>query len=206
MMQRTLGLETTAAVCVTRQSFSCKRCGEWFYATADPKGVTAAPCPVCGGRIVHRGWVRTDGTAVHTEQRLACNGVCQTAAGDSCDCQCGGKNHGVIRNVTITVADGKTSLSLDHPEQLAHLAAKRLPDIELAEKLAEELAARADEVFGDVLPAYRAGGWLPRPQWDRVQEWSEIRRRIRHAQKLRTPSGRLRSLGAISDELYRLAA
>jgi len=42
-----------------------------------------------------------------TEQRAPCDGRCTQAHGPTCDCQCGGVNHGTGRTVATVVAEGK---------------------------------------------------------------------------------------------------
>ena len=173
--------ETPAPVTVKKTAVSCQRCGERFFTVqAIPTGVA---CPICAGKIITRGTVRGDGFAEHHEQRMACNAICQGAKGQHCDCACLGANHGAYRTVTVTVVDGKVSLSLDHPERLGNLAARR-----------------------HVLSAYRRGEWLPAGSFGRVRIWQEWRTEVRRVMKLRTPSGRLRGLHKVADELAEAAA
>ena len=59
----------------------------------------------CGGKLSFMGMVY--GAAFgHTEERCACDERCTNAQGPSCDCKCGGENHGTGRVIETVVIDG----------------------------------------------------------------------------------------------------
>lgn len=60
----------------------------------------------CNGSVEFMGVVQGD-KYVKTENRSPCDGRCTHAHGPSCDCECGGANHGTGRLVQVTVAEGK---------------------------------------------------------------------------------------------------
>lgn len=53
-----------------------------------------AECGACGGDVEYLGPVNKHYLIFQTEIRCACDGRCTGAIGPSCDCQCGGENHG----------------------------------------------------------------------------------------------------------------
>ena len=60
----------------------------------------------CGGAVFYMGQVHGD-RFVKIEDRPACDGRCTHACGPSCDCACGGANHGTGKVVQTIVAEGK---------------------------------------------------------------------------------------------------
>jgi hypothetical protein len=67
----------------------------------DARGFTRyGLCSACDGRIEYMGHVTRD-RLVRTSEACACDGRCTNATGPSCDCQCGGENHGSGRTVTV---------------------------------------------------------------------------------------------------------
>lgn len=63
-------------------------------------------CDLCEGRVEIMGEVQ--GAAIgHTVTCAACDGRCTHAKGPSCDCPCGGANHGTGATVERFVAEGK---------------------------------------------------------------------------------------------------
>lgn len=189
------------ALLANRLAVSCDRCGQWFY-TDTPLAITA-PCPVCDGPLASRGRVRADLTAHHDEERMACNDICQGAKGVSCNCQCGGKNHGHYFTVTVTVEDGKVSMSLDDPTRLEAVRDKNLPLIERSEVLRDEVVALLEVKYADVLVEYRKGGWMPEWIYGPVREWREYRKAVAVAMKYKQPSARVRKLEAMKMEVSR---
>jgi len=63
----------------------------------------------CGGAVFYMGQVH--GTKyVRVEDRPACDGRCTHACGPSCDCACGGANHGTGKVIQTVVAEGKVKV------------------------------------------------------------------------------------------------
>lgn len=60
----------------------------------------------CGGDITFMGQVHGD-KFVKTENRPPCDGRCTHACGPTCDCACGGANHGTGKLVSVVVHEGK---------------------------------------------------------------------------------------------------
>lgn len=186
---------------MTRAGCSCERCGEWFFIEEPLPHGTA--CPICEGKLRNRGPVKRDGRVWASGQVSVCDGRCTSAQGVRCDCQCGGRNHGSGRTVTISWVESARRLNMADTEALARLAAERLPLIRQAETLAGELVDRLEAIFGAELADYRAGRWVTR--FDRIRAWQDYRAAIRHAQGLKTPKGRLNALRRINGEIDRLA-
>ena len=69
----------------------------------------------CGGQVFYMGQVHGD-QYVKMEDRSACDGRCTDACGPSCDCKCGGANHGTGKMVQTVVANGKIKV-VDLSEQ-----------------------------------------------------------------------------------------
>lgn len=60
----------------------------------------------CDGIVTFMGEVKGD-KYVQTGNRPACDGRCTHACGPSCDCACGGVNHGTGRIVQTIIKEGK---------------------------------------------------------------------------------------------------
>lgn len=61
----------------------------------------------CNGKLEHLGRVtRAHRGLVLDSERCACDGRCTNAPGPSCDCRCGGANHGTGRVVAVEVDAG----------------------------------------------------------------------------------------------------
>lgn len=61
----------------------------------------------CNGSVKLMGEVHGN-KFIKTEDRPACDGRCTHACGPSCDCACGGANHGTGKVVQVVVAEGLT--------------------------------------------------------------------------------------------------
>ena len=189
----------------TRQGYSCQRCAEWFYCAdtlpvvhVDYLGAVAdAPCPICGGQLLHRGRVHRDNRVLRDYEDTPCNDQCTSARGVVCDCRCHGTNHGSSRTVTRTVVEGSARLDLADVDRLARMAAKRLPEIEAAEALQAVVIAEIDELFAHAIAARRTGAWLPRTVWQQSETVYALHAQIRRASNLKTPRGRIRALEAV---------
>lgn len=59
-------------------------------------------CGICGGLFENMGRVSLDKKKLMKEETLcACDGRCTNACGPSCDCQCGGVNHGTGKVIIV---------------------------------------------------------------------------------------------------------
>lgn len=90
-MSAQLGLFELPAALAPVALFRCKRCD--FTAAREHEGHGPVPrpwraCPHCGGPVTG-GLV--DGAY---SDGIRCDASCQYARGPSCDCSCGGANHG----------------------------------------------------------------------------------------------------------------
>lgn len=83
-------------------------------AAADAKLDTAVRC-MCDGKLELLGRVSPARRGlVRDSERCACDARCTNAPGPSCDCRCGGENHGTGRVVPILVdAGGVPRLRVD---------------------------------------------------------------------------------------------
>lgn len=63
----------------------------------------------CDGPVILMGIVHGDKFIQHGN-RPACDGRCTHAHGPSCDCACGGANHGTGRTVSVVVSEGKVKV------------------------------------------------------------------------------------------------
>jgi hypothetical protein len=77
---------------------------EQIEPTRDARGYPHwAECAGCGGSIEYLGPVNKHHQIFHTELQTPCDGRCTGAIGPSCDCQCGGENHGTGALVEVVV-------------------------------------------------------------------------------------------------------
>lgn len=81
---------------IEKAEYSCREIDRW----ETPEGKKIV-CP-CGGSIHYMGPVTRHPVYDYTE-RSACDGRCTEAKGNSCDCICGGVNHGSGRTVTVAI-------------------------------------------------------------------------------------------------------
>lgn len=100
-------------------------------------------CGVCGGKLECMG--RVHGASLVTEaERCPCDERCTAAQGPSCECKCGGVNHGTNMLVTVFVnVRGIPTLTPATPEA-----------VEAARKRAEELRAAVEAATLAVNEAY----------------------------------------------------
>lgn len=96
---------------IEKAIFNCDR--DWSKNEYD-RWETAEGLPIvcpCGGEVVYIGPV-TKHHVHDTEEVSACDGRCTEAKGNSCNCVCGGENHGTGKYVTISVRQ-----DIDAPKQ-----------------------------------------------------------------------------------------
>ena len=63
----------------------------------------------CNGPVILMGIVHGD-KFIQQGNRPACDGRCTHAHGPSCDCACGGVNHGSGRTVSVVINEGKVQV------------------------------------------------------------------------------------------------
>ncbi len=161
---------------------------------APPRGTK---CTVCEGDIDYMGRVH-ESRLVKTEERCPCDARCTSAGGPTCDCACGGKNHGSNMLVTVTIdAGGIPRITPLKPEKARAIFAEFT-----AAKA--ETQARLEAVFPE-FKAQRAGERLD--GWARTQaiRGSRYEYAIRRAAGLKTHHGRMATLKKIEAEIAQKA-
>lgn len=78
-------------------------------------------CP-CGGSLEHLGRVTQENKHGHDAVKSVCDDRCTSAIGPSCNCQCGGPNHGTGRVVQVFVVDGKATIKHFDPDTSMKIA------------------------------------------------------------------------------------
>lgn len=97
----------------------------WYYkcpeclCTVVLKGLTARRdlvCGVCGEYLYTIGEVTAENKWVRKEEKCKCDGRCINALGPSCDCSCGGENHGSGMDgfVEVVAETGEVKLTPSH--------------------------------------------------------------------------------------------
>lgn len=124
----------------------------------------------CNGPVIPMGIVHGDKFIKH-ENRPACDGRCTHAHGPSCDCACGGANHGTGRVVSVVVAEGK--IKVDSPD-------KDIMDDMIRGYKYRELRDYADSLYSKVfglLPAWDRGARLARRELEKIKSLKVYDRR-----------------------------
>lgn len=173
-----------------------RRCeSRWFVRCADCLSVAAVEavpagmlCGLCGGRVEEMGRVTRDrrGMVTAAYDAPACDARCTHARGPSCDCPCGGKNHGTGVTVPVVVTEGAPRASMP-PEGKAR---------RVAEEWRAELARVRATLAGRMSRAQRDGAWLGGGDYGLVMQY---RRVLAHAKGLRTHKGRMAQLRRIQE-------
>jgi hypothetical protein len=87
----------------SRHFWKCPLC--LTVAAVESDTVGKLDCGHCRIAMNYMGKV-SQSRLTRTEERCACDARCTNAVGPSCDCQCGGVNHGTQAVVTVTVDAG----------------------------------------------------------------------------------------------------
>lgn len=96
---------------VSRHCYRCTDClAVWFVEGKFERRMDCA----CGSPAEYMGRVRQE-VLVKTETRCACDGRCTNAFGPSCDCSCGGKNHGTGAVVEVEYVAGAVPKAKNAP-------------------------------------------------------------------------------------------
>lgn len=177
----------TTETTTTPHIFRCGTCLE-TYASQEryPAGSQFIKC-ACGAAARWEGQVN-NGRLIFTAQAPACDDRCLTATGKTCSCQCGGRNHGTWRTVTVTRDEGGAPKVASNIDEAA--CRQRRQELEAAVKAAR---TRLEERVGaEVLATSRGGGWVSdRNAWEDIRETDNA---IHAAYRLKTHNGRLARL------------
>ena len=157
-----------------RYYWRCRDCLSVFAVDGEYRDMRCA----CGGTARCMG--RVQGVRLtRTEHLCPCDGRCTGASGPSCDCSCGGENHGTGRVVPVAVDVGA-----------APVASVVVGDKERAR--AEEYRAALAPLLAE-LNALRGRGWLAGPDYARL---CNLEHRLAFARKSLTHSARMQCLRA----------
>jgi len=150
-----------------------------------------ATCDACGGNCEYMGQVQ--GTSlVHTAYACACDGRCTGALGPSCDCSCGGENHGTGRVVEV-VTSGQGLPRLMTPKDAAVKA-----------ETFRALYALVNDAwkgrYGYVTKLKAAGDYLGGGNYGTYLEGQQARKLMLKAKSMATHGGRNKRLKALLAE------
>lgn len=147
---------------------------------------------VCGGKLSVMGRVHR-GRVVEDRERCACDSRCTHAKGPSCDCVCGGENHGSGALVSYTVDNGAARMVTTTPEkQLARAAEFRaaLADV--------DAAIAADTRLAGALADMAAGVYIDRTSWELA---SRVRRARSAARGCKVHGTRIKQLSRLAADI-----
>jgi hypothetical protein len=157
---------------MTRYCYRCCDCLAVFFSDGKANGYVRC---ACGGVCEELG--RVHGTSlVKDTEKCPCDGRCTNANGPSCDCRCGGENHGNGALVTFTHVAGKVVAS-NAPNQ----------------QRADEYRAALTYAQGRMAAKYPAG-WLEYYLYLERKSDLEL---IGRARKARTHKTRIRILDSV---------
>ena len=116
-------------------------------------GQLGAACGACGGRQEHMGQVGADPHRLVTlTERSVCDERCTNARGPSCECKCGGENHGSRLLVVVTLdAGARPQITPPGEAQKLTLAASDYRGVRDAAR------ARVEGRYGAAMEAKRSG-------------------------------------------------
>ena len=164
----------------TRRFFKCRECLAVMVSESPAlkglEGVSGPKC-TCGGSLKYMGHVRRQ-RLVDVSERAACDGRCTNAPGPSCDCTCGGENHGTHRIVEVIHDLGPVpQLRSPNPERAETFRAAR-----------EATIAAFESTNKGLLQALDSGERLPVDLWTRARYF---RSDLRAAGRVASVKGRL---------------
>jgi hypothetical protein len=167
------------AVKVQRHCYRCSECLAVFF--VDGKRIDVA-C-ACGGQAQHLGRVQAE-SLWHDKVECACDSRCTGARGPSCNCKCGGENHGTDAVVEVVVHAGKCRDGW---------AAMNAPN---SEKLAEYRAAY-ETAKARFVARYGTDprAWLP---YEEYRQRETDRTNLHRAHGLQTHRARMRVLASVA--------
>lgn len=158
------------------------RCLDCLTVAATSERLREAKCGACSGAIEYMGRVQRDSLVV-TGMECPCDFRCTSALGPSCNCKCGGINHGSNVMVAVTRVTGDVPVL-------------QITDSAKAQRIAREWRAAVDAATAELetIAARRVGGWLPMDDYTR---WTKLGKVLRAARKLRTHASRMKRMAAV---------
>ena len=103
-----------------RNFYKCRQCLGVFAIDGQRQ---RAHCDCGAGELDHMGAVQRDRLVIERD-RCACDHRCTDATGPSCNCRCGGENHGTHRTVHVVIDNGAVP-RISAPDSLAQRLAVR---------------------------------------------------------------------------------
>jgi hypothetical protein len=171
----------------------CYRCTDCLFVVFTEESVSGAECEACGGKFEYMGRVAPKGRRLYeVVTQCACDGRCTGAVGPSCDCSCGGVNHGSGAVVRVIKDQGAV------PRLAARDADKQLAAAVEYRNALRGAQGRLGAEFGSSVEAYKNG--FPRLHWETYNEIRQAYRGIAKAKALRTRGGRLKALARVCSE------
>lgn len=205
---------TIPQVSTVRAYWKCPDCLS-VYVTDVPKPQAGAPgwlrpsniayllpfrpfCAACGAETREMGVVGPSGAVTLTHTDTVCDWSCQGALGPTCDCKCGGANHGDTwaRKVVVVETRG-TQPVVSLPDKAGEALAKA----EEYRGLAAEATQAWQAKYGTLIERKQTGQWLDAGQFARYLEGTHRANAIRNAKALRTHKVRNAKLRALVAEL-----
>lgn len=143
----------------------------------------------CGGSLHYMGKVQQS-RLVMTSIRCACDGRCTNAIGPSCDCSCGGVNHGSQKLVTV-VTDGGAVPTLK-PREDVQVRRARVAEFNTALQAAKD---RIASKYGERYDDFQNGRYIAGELYWEIKEADAKRRK---AALLQTHKGRINALAKVA--------
>lgn len=157
-----------------------------------------AVCDACNGSFEYMGrTIGAFGRGLERQvgERPVCDGRCTHARGPSCDCQCGGENHGAGVYVPVFVQDSIPRVMT--PKNAAGKA-------ETYRALVAEFKATWESEYGAVTRA-KYERYLEPWEFSRFLDGGNMMRAFHRARDLRSHAGRNKAIQALTAEM-RIAA
>lgn len=167
---------------MTRHFTRCRGCLEIAAIEIERAFPVDLRCGICGSRVEDMGRVEVD-RLLQDHERSVCDARCTSARGPKCVCSCQGKNHGGGMAAIVRDAGAVPTLA---PRSEARIPVARAAFEEFTALKAQLLA-----VIQPLRDRQAADGWLPRPEWERLQQLDRFRVAANAA---RTHGGRMKIL------------
>jgi hypothetical protein len=180
--------------------YRCKDCltvattTEEIKATYDRNVMRIGHCGACGGWIEYLGKVERN-RLIHTEHLCPCDGRCTNATGPSCDCQCGGENHGSGKLVAV---DKSGPL----PKFMIQVDAKSKAEAYIA--LCDKYKSAWEAKYGEIVERKRNGEYIRNFDFylEAIDEWHVFNK----VRSMKTHAGRNKRLNELISGLSRALA
>lgn len=139
------------------------RCQKCLEVMTHKERILRGECGICGGKIEYMGQVVKD-KLIKTEERCACDDRCTCATGPTCECKCGGENHGSGKTVEVVI--GINNVPVLKPKNTEQ-ALKRATEIDSLKSCAVE---KLKAVYGQYYDAFITRQWIDnRATWSNLQ-------------------------------------